>query len=314
MQRRSFLKSLPAAATLAGLATAGTSLAATGSSDNAGAGADKNKKAVLTVAHITDVHITPSDQAPDRFKRCLEEVKQHKPDFFLNGGDSIMAADYKDITRERVNELWSTWEDCIKGISSYDMYSCLGNHDMWWAAPSKEDKMYGKDYVVSQLHIPHRYYSFTRGGWHFVIVDGNNEGVSLDDEQYNWLEKDLGALAENTPVLVMSHYPILGITPELVGGGHKDCKKLKDLFYHHRDKVKVCLSGHQHLADRSLYNGVQYYCNGAVSGFWWGKGDKDSAAPYCYQETPPGYAILKLFADGTLENKYYTPACLLPAQ
>ena len=215
-----------------------------------------------------------------------------------------MAADYSDIKRERVLELWATWDECVKSIHPFEMFSCLGNHDMWWAAPSKEDEMYGKNYVLKRVGMPARYYSFTRQGWHFIILDSNNAAVSLDDEQFSWLEKDLSGLPAGTPSLVMSHYPILGVTGNLVGGLHSDCRKLKQLFYTHRDKVKVCLSGHNHLRDAAVYNGVQYYCNGAMSGFWWGKGDKESAGPGYYQETPPGYAILKLYKDGSLENEY----------
>ena len=259
----------------------------------------------MAVAHITDVHIRPEENVPDRFKQCLEDVKKHKIDFILNGGDTIHAADYADIKRERVIAQWSAWDDCMQRMKSFETYSCIGNHDPWWAADDKEDEMYGKNYVVKRLGIPNRYYSFSKGGWHFIILDGNNKNISLDDEQFTWLAKDLENLPADTPTLVMSHFPVFGATPVLVRGNHSDFKKLKDIFYKHRDKVKLVLSGHNHLYDKTFYNGVWYCCNGAMSGFWWGKGDSESAGPYYYLETPPGYAILKLYADGSVENEYY---------
>ncbi|NLR59078.1 metallophosphoesterase [Chitinophaga polysaccharea] len=293
MNRRDILKH-------SGLLAAGTLLgpAAVKAADNS------KRSPVLTVAHITDVHIREDLDAPARFKKCLEEIKKKKIDFFLNGGDSIFDASYDNVVRDRVTQLWSIWDDCISSLKSYEVHSCLGNHDMWWKAPSKDDSMYGKDYVVKRLKIPHRYYSFTRKGWHFIILDGNNDKTSLDEEQYQWLEKDLQALPAGTPTLVMSHYPILGVTPMLVGGGHGDHQRLKTLFFQHRDKVKVCLSGHNHLADNAVYNDIRYCCNGAMSGFWWGKGDKESAGEGYYLETPPGYAILRLYADGSVKNDY----------
>lgn len=295
MKRRSVLKQV-------GLLAA---TALTGGAAEANEQEAELAKPVLTVAHITDVHIRPEEEAPGRFKKCLKLVKQHKIDFVLNGGDSILAADYNDITRARVNEQWDVWLDCMKELTGYEVYSCIGNHDPWWAVPDKTDAMYGKEYVVKQLNIPHRYYSFSKKGWHFIILDGNNPGIKLDDEQYQWLEQDLAALTSNTPVLLMSHFPVFGATPVLVGGNHSDNKKLKDLFYQHHDKVRVVLSGHNHLYDKVLYNNVWYCCNGAMSGFWWGKGDKESAGPGYYLETPPGYAILKLYADGSVTNEYY---------
>lgn len=267
---------------------------------------DKKKKLALTVAHITDVHIKASENAPERFKNCLKHiVSSHKPDFFLNGGDSINDASYDNVVHDQVIQQWGIWDDCMKELGKYELYSCIGNHDPWWKAPSEEHEMYGKDYVVKRLKIPHRYYHFTKKNWHFIILDGNNSKISLDQEQYQWLEAELAKIPANAPVLLMSHYPILGTTQVLVGGGHSDCKKLKDLFYKHKDKVRVCLSGHNHLSDHTSYNGVLYCCNGAMSGFWWGKGDAESAGPGYYLETPPGYAMLKLYEDGTVENEYF---------
>lgn len=266
--------------------------------------ADKRKLA-LTVAHITDVHL-PEDNAEvhARYRKCLDDIKKHKVDFFLNGGDSIMDASYDNVTRDKMLKQWDAWDQCMASLQGYDVHSCIGNHDTWWAAPAKDDAMYGKDYVVKRLKIPARYYSFTRNGWHFIILDGNNKNISLDEEQYNWLVNDLEQLPAHTPVLLMSHFPVFGATPVLVGGNHSDNKKLKDLFYKHRDKVRIMLSGHNHLYDKTSYNGIWYCCNGAMSGFWWGKGDKDSAGTGYYFETPPGYAILKLYNDGTVENEY----------
>lgn len=292
MQRRTFISK-------AGIA-AGTVLTST--SVLAG---NTTRKPVLKVAHITDVHIRPEENVPERAINWLAKVKEHQPDFFLNGGDSIHDASYGGVSRERTLEQWEVWDQFRESISEFEVYSCIGNHDPWWDVPSKEDEMYGKPYVVSRLGIPSAYYSFNKGNWHFIVLDGNHEGISLGPEQMDWLADDLSSLTPGTPTLVMSHFPITSVTGALVGGQHKDQKELNALFYKHQDKVKVCLSGHQHLLDRAWYNGVQYFCNGSLSGFWWGEGDGQSAGKQYYQETPPGYAILELFENGDLTNTYY---------
>ena len=299
LNRRSLLKA-------AGLATG---VVITGGLPALASGEDreskKGKKLAMTVAHITDVHIGAGENAPERFKSCLKHIiAKHKPDFFLNGGDSIGDASYDHVKYDQVIQQWRIWDECTSLLDPYEVHSCIGNHDPWWKAPSKDDEMYGKKYVVKRLKIPNRYYSFSKKNWHFMILDSINDNVSLDKEQFEWLEKEMDKVPAGDSVLVMSHYPILGTTQVLVGGGHSDCKKLKDLFYKHRNKVKICLSGHNHLSDHSSYNDVLYCCNGAMSGFWWGKGDAESAGPGYYLETPPGYAILKLYMDGTLENEY----------
>ncbi|TDE09018.1 metallophosphoesterase family protein [Dyadobacter psychrotolerans] len=294
MRRRDFLANGSLAAALAG--TPGTA-----------ADADRfvKNKPVLTLAHITDVHLRPQEQITSRFKRCLHQVKKHKIDFVLNGGDSIFAADYKDVTRESMLAQWASWDECIKTLAGYQIYSCIGNHDPWWQAASKEDEMYGVNYVAKRVGIPHRYYSFTQKNWHFIILDGNNPGIKLDAEQMSWLEKELDAVAQVHYVLLMSHYPILSVTAAWTGGAHADHVALRKLFYKHKDKVRVCLSGHNHLLDSNVFNGVHYFCNGAMSGYWWEKGNEQSAGPYFYEETAPGYAILRLYADGSVDNQYY---------
>jgi len=295
MKRRKFLAS---GATLAIGATAPILAVKAAETEN-------SKKAVLTVAHITDVHIRPEDNIPARAIEWLKVVKRHKPDFYLNGGDSIHDASYDKVSRDRTIEQWEVWDQFRAEIQDTKVYSCIGNHDPWWDVPTKEDEMYGKPYVVNRLQMPAPYYSFNEKGWHFIILDGNHEGISLGEEQMKWLENDLGSLPSNTPTLIMSHFPITSITDALVGGQHSDHKELKTLFYKHKDKVRVCLSGHQHLLDRTWYNDVHYFCNGALSGFWWGDGDEQSAGKQYYLETPPGFAILKLYADGTVENEYF---------
>jgi 3',5'-cyclic AMP phosphodiesterase CpdA len=298
MKRRELLKCL-------GLTVGAVVLGGTPSVVSAAEQRDKRKR-VLRIAHITDVHIEPKNNAPNRFMQCLEEIKKHKVDFFLNGGDSIMAADYNDITRERVDELWKVWRETTKTINDFEMHSCLGNHDMWWAAPDKLDPMYGKEFVVKQLGIPNRYYSFDKKGWHFIILDSNNKNAgSLDDEQRLWLENDLQTIPIGTPIICLSHYPILAACTHVEGGNHTDSKYISDLFHKHKDKKISCFSGHVHLLDSVVYNGVHYFCNGALSGFWWGIGDKDSAGKMYYKQTPPGYAIVDLFDDGSVDNQYF---------
>jgi len=299
MKRRELLKNI-------GLA-AGT-IALSGSASAAIAKRENKRKKVLRVAHITDVHIRPELDAPIRFRKCLEAIKKYKIDFFLNGGDTIYAADYENITRDRVNEQWNIWHQLRNELSEYEMHSCLGNHDMWWSAPDKQDAMYGKEYVVKQLGTPGRYYSFDKKGWHFCILDSNNKNAgSLDDEQRKWLEEDLAKLVAGTPVICLSHYPILAVCTIPYGGGgnHTDSKYISELFYKHKDKKITCISGHIHLQDTAEYNDVKYFCNGALSGFWWEDGDNESAGKCWVRQTPPGYAIVDLFDDGTVNNQYY---------
>lgn len=270
-----------------------------GAPDNATA-----KRPVLRIAHVTDIHIRPDLDAPARFRKCMAELRRHQPAFFLNGGDSVFAAD-QSKSSEQLLAQWTLWKSLESEFDGREVFSCLGNHDMWWDT-NTSDPLYGKPFAVQQLKIPNRYYSFDRKGWHFVVLDSNNPPAgSLDAEQRSWLENDLKALTPGTPVLVLSHYPTLGVCTIIEGGNHTDAEYLNNLFVQHKDKKFHCLSGHIHQLDYGRYNHVHYYGNGAVSGHWWDAGNEASAAKYYVKQTPPGYAIVDLYADGTMQNEFY---------
>jgi len=75
---------------------------------------------------------------------------------------------------------------------------------------------------------------------------------------------------------------------------HTDAARLVALFDQHPN-IRLCMSGHIHLYEQVLYNGVTYISNGAVSGNWW-KGTR--------YRTENGYAIVNLYDDGSFENEY----------
>jgi len=73
---------------------------------------------------------------------------------------------------------------------------------------------------------------------------------------------------------------------------HTDARMIKDLFRKYPN-IRCCLSGHIHLQDEVTYLGIQYFCNGAVSGNWW-KG--------AFQDFAPAYALFDFHQDGTVER------------
>ena len=49
------------------------------------------KRSVLRIAHLTDVHLKNKFDAPARFTKCLHHVQNQSPkvDMILNGGDIV---------------------------------------------------------------------------------------------------------------------------------------------------------------------------------------------------------------------------------
>jgi len=288
--------------------------------------ADQKQRRSLTLAHLTDIHVWPRGGSEEAMAACLHHVQSHpqRPELILNGGDAIMDCNNHDESFSRVQ--WELWQKVLKNECSLPVLSCIGNHDIWGtnysiSKTTGDEPLHGKQWALKVLKMDARYYSFERAGWHFIVLDsyqtvgepGSGQLTArLDEEQFAWLAADLAAVPRETPVLVLSHAPILSACAfyfsffppphhEKTGswilhGGtlHIDSRRIKDLFYNHPN-VRLCLSGHIHLKDRVDYNGVTYLCNGAVSGNWW-RGIS--------QETPEGYGLVTLYEDGSFDHEY----------
>lgn len=304
--RRGFLGSV------AGL-TAGWTAIASAAQDTAG------RKLVLRVAHLTDVHIQPERRADQGMVACLHHLQsqRQKPDLILFGGDCIM--DAFAAKRDRTQLQWDLWLKVLKAECSIPFKACLGNHDIWGWNQKKSDATgnepdYGKKWGMEKLGLAQRFYHFTQAGWHFIAIDSVQPGEQpgsysayLDEEQLDWLKSELSRIPATEPVLIWSHIPLVSVMPLLhkrqkptskmeVGAGwvHTDAGMVSELLsgYPH---VKACLSGHLHLVDFVRVKGVNYHCNGAVSGSWW-KGPNEGF--------PEGYALIDLYNDGSYTCNY----------
>jgi 3',5'-cyclic-AMP phosphodiesterase len=274
------------------------------------------KRRVLRIAHMTDIHVQADRQAAKGWEKCLEHAQgqRDKPDIIFTGGDLIM--DSLDADAMQVKAQWDIFNRVLKQNIEIPIEHCLGNHDVWgWGNRSvyRDQSRFGKRYAQDALDLDRTYRSFDKAGWHFIILDstaplsGNGYTARLDNRQFEWLEDDLKKVGCTKPVFVLSHIPILSACAYFHGENeksgmwkvpgawmHLDARRIKDLFNRYPN-VKLCVSGHIHLVDRVNYCGVTYTCRGAVSAGWWG-GD--------FQETTFGYSLIDLYNDGTFYTRY----------
>lgn len=269
----------------------------------------------LRIAHLTDIHVLPEKGAPKGMEAALEHAQgqKDKPQMIVTGGDLIM--DSWAVDKDRTAAQWAVYNDVMKANLELPIAQTVGNHDIWgWGDPAKfsSESKYGKKWVCELFEQEKPYRSFDKAGWHIILLDstyheGNGYKARLDEEQFAWLENDLKNTPSKTPILVVSHIPIIGVCSMFDGDNEKtgnwvipgswvhiDARRIKDLFKKYPN-VKLCVSGHEHLIDQVVYNGVTYFCNGAVCGAWW---DGD------YHECTYGYALIDLYDDGTFENRY----------
>ena len=274
------------------------------------------KKEDLLVAFISDVHVKPTEAAETGMTKAFRHVNslKQKPHFIINGGDAIM--DAMAASKQKTQEQWDVWNRVLAAENRLPIYHVIGNHDAWgWQVKDqsiKTDPLYNKGWAVKQHGMPGRYYAFTQKGWKFIVLDSaheNNGGYisKIDEEQYAWLEQELKNTSPEQHICIASHIPIVSFCAamffddQLPNGDwklsrallHTDARKLTQLFTNYKN-IRCCLSGHIHLQDQVEYKGIQYFCNGAVSGNWWGG---------AFKGFDPAYAIFKFYKDGRVERE-----------
>lgn len=271
-----------------------------------------NAKNTIRFAHLSDIHVKPGIDPEKGMAKALHHVQSLKErvSFIINGGDAIM--DALEADRQKTQQQWDVFNQILKTENSLPIFHTIGNHDIWgWFNKeiNRDEPLYGKKWAQEELELKERYYSFTKGKWHFIVLDStqlNPAGgyiARIDEPQLAWLEAELQKVSPTQYICIVSHIPILSICAGLffnkneANGDlkiqrnlmHSDFFQLKQLFLKYPN-IRVCIGGHIHLQDELEYLGVKYYCNGAVSGGWW-KGP--------YQEFEPAYAVMELFDDGS---------------
>jgi len=197
--------------------------------------------------------------------------------------------------------------ECIKVWNQFqgEKYHVLGNHDMDFTT---------KEQMVNFWSMPSRYYSFNRGGFHFVILDRNNLKTDsgyipyangnfyvdsnmrghADPEQLEWLKNDLSQT--QLPTVVFMHQA-LGLSYTT-----NDAQKSIETIFEQvnqkasSSKVVACFCGHSHLDYHNLKNGIHYIWINSISYYW--VGDKyGKIAPY----QDPLFAFITFDSNGFIK-------------
>lgn len=166
-------------------------------------------------------------------------------------------------------------------------FQCLGNHDMDYRKGGDETS----DDTFQQTFGP-TYYSFNRGQVHYVVMDNvrylgtdrNYDGF-IQQNQLDWLQKDLAFVPKEKLVILCVHIPI-----------HKHTKNNDALYALLKDRDVHIMSGHTHYLQNIIRDNIFEHNHGTVCGAWW-TGD------ICEDGTPNGYGVYKV--NGTKLSWHY---------
>jgi 3',5'-cyclic AMP phosphodiesterase CpdA len=230
---------------------------------------------------MTDIHVQPEKNAAEGFRAAIQKVNSLDPEFVITGGDLIM--DALGVSYERADSLYSLYEE-LSVEFTMPVYNTLGNHEVFGiyeksgVEPGHPEYRYG----MYEKRLGDPYYSFDHKGWHFMVLNSVMETDErryigmIDDEQIEWIKKDLLDVKPSTPIVISTHIPFITVFTQVLYGEYapdyhglvvENAKDVLDLFIGH--DLKLVLQGHLHYLEDIEVNGVHYITGGAVSARWW---------------------------------------------
>ncbi len=180
-------------------------------------------------------------------------VKSWNPDFIVTSGDNNQIGGKPEmdtnIGQYYHEYLYNYAGDYGAGSPTRRFFPVLGNHD--WSGE-------GVDAYLQYFRLRdfQRYYEFTQGPVHFFMLDSDRnepDGVTSNSQQAMWLKKMLAASTSPFNVVIFHH-------PPYTSGWHKPSDYMRWPFKEWG--ADVVLSGHNHLYERLMVDGLPYFVNG----------------------------------------------------
>ncbi len=248
--RRAFLET-------SSLALAGLALGARG---------HPQARAPLRFGLVTDPHYADADMRDGRFYReslgkmreCVELMNRERVELLIELGD-FKDQDEPAVEAETLRYLGAIETELQRFAGP--VYHVLGNHD----ADSISKPQFLAAITNTGIDPERSWYSFDRGGLHFVVLDANFRAdgspydhgdfdyrdTNLPPEQLDWLADDLAGT--NAPTLLFVHQRLDGEGPLFVNNADEVRMLLR-----RRGNVVAAFQGHDHAGDHSVIDGIHY--------------------------------------------------------
>ena len=249
IDRRGFLKCMAWAGTGAVFVAEAGVLKSTAL--GAQAGSSKKHGNQLSFVQISDSHMGFNKPAnPDvvaTLKTAVDKINAlpDAPDFILHTGD---------ITHLSTPEQFDTVDQILKSTNK-EVFFVPGEHDVL----NDDGAMFRERY--SRNSKGSGWYSFDKNGAHFVglvnVMNLKAGGLgNLGHEQLEWLEDDLRAVKQSTPVVVFAHIPLWTVYPQW-GWGTDDAAQA--LSYLKKFGSVTVLNGHIHQTMQKVEGNVTFH-------------------------------------------------------
>jgi hypothetical protein len=183
-----------------------------------------------------------------------------------------------------VEPRWQAYLKMHKAIN-VPVQPVMGNHDLVAAIP--EDGTPAADdprrIFLETFGLKKTFRSFDKGGYHFIMLDSVTiSGGKLKYRgmipagQMEWLKEDIAGLSEDTPVILVTHIPLLTSFYQATRGPSApapenrvivNSREVLSLFS--KRNLLLVLQGHLHIKEMIEFSGTTFITGGAVCAKWW---------------------------------------------
>lgn len=206
--------------------------------------------------------------SPAKLEECINKFNSIQDIEFIIGLGDLIDRDFASFDIVNV----------ILKKSEKEVFHVIGNHDLQVEKSQLEQ-------VAGKLNLEKTWYSFSKNGWHFIFLNGNEitfhsnnqkiieiaaemtnqlktEGKpnyhdwngGIGKEQLMWLENELNyAEKQNMKVAVICHYPLLPFEAHALWNSEKVLEVITKYSC-----VKLYLNGHNHHGNYTFQNGIHF--------------------------------------------------------
>jgi alkaline phosphatase len=248
---------------------------------------DEPAAEALRFGMVTDLHYGDKEPAgsrhyretPAKLAEAVAKFREADPAFVVELGDLIDSGDSVETEKR-----WVKTIDAEFSRAAWERHYVLGNHCV---------ETLTKEEFLGAVGQGRSYYSFDRGGIHFVVLDAcfrsdgqpygrknsNWTDANIPAEQVQWLKDDLAAGGEKTVVFVHQRLDVAG------SYGIKNAEEIRRVLTD-SGRVAAVFQGHYHRNDYREIGGVHY---ATLVGMIEGTGAENN-----------GYSVASIRPDGSL--------------
>lgn len=210
--------------------------------------------------------ISDTQQYAERHAAVAKVIAYHHSidplQFIINGGDVVQNGDKDE----------QEWINYFLSGSAYLMdipqIAAVGNHD-YRGISNKSLPKFFKKYLRWDGSPENGNLFFEMPGFQLVIWNSNSSNLADPEEKemWKWLEEKMQmAQKSNTPFILATHFPVFSSSLNRFTSASVKILQARLVPLAEKYGIKLILSGHTHMFERSYKDGVNYLVAGPAGG------------------------------------------------